>query len=712
MPPRSKGLAEVAVLRVLSKYSNGKGRQINRCWPPRCLAEGRWEYGSFFGIIGASSLKRLDLSAGLPTINGVFAVRAFVFLDSGKSFLPLGKTKVAPMRTRYSVRSRVGLFESLEPRKLLAADIAALPDSDQAEVVSFSAADAVATRAAARIGVLEGYRQIRGTVGWFDPIDTIGFTLEQDSQFRADLTGLTYNADLYVTDQAGRLVGRSTRPGRLNDSIFGALESGTYYLHVVSQSFRSNQYTLSIRTAAVSPVPVPTASPSPSPGDSPPTEPSVSPLADVAYFGGSREWNLNAVGAPEAWAAGFTGAGVTVAVIDTGVDLDHPDLVSSLFVNPGEIPGNGKDDDQNGFIDDVHGYDFADNDADPNDLSGHGTHVAGTIAAGNNGFGATGVAPGAKILPVRVLGANGSGSSRDVAEGIRYAADLGADIINLSLGGAFSQAIERAIDYARELGAIVIASAGNEAASTPSYPARFSQSDSNVISVGAHDSAGRIAGFSNDVGASGSVQIDAPGVGVFSTYVGGGYRTLSGTSMAAPHVAGLAALTLSANPDLTSQELRDLLASGVVGRATGSDAIGSGNAIVTVAYAAAGFKTTGSPSASNSESSVGLPVGASSENSYSIRATSILEDSSGGLFSRRPEVERQSGADTVSPIGIVSAGIPSAAKSHAIATDAALAELEPVFRSQQDGEASERERSLALNLDLIAEADPAAWWFF
>jgi subtilisin family serine protease len=134
-----------------------------------------------------------------------------------------------------------------------------------------------------------------------------------------------------------------------------------------------------------------------------------------------------------------------IAVIDTGVDLDHPDLVSSLFVNPGEIAGNNLDDDNNGFVDDVHGYDFANRDANPNDTNGHGTHVAGTIASSKNGVGATGVAPDAKILPIRVLGDDGSGISIDVAAGIRYAAQMGADIINLSLGGQYSSVIDAAI---------------------------------------------------------------------------------------------------------------------------------------------------------------------------------------------------------------------------------------------------------------------------
>ena len=141
---------------------------------------------------------------------------------------------------------------------------------------------------------------------------------------------------------------------------------------------------------------------------------------------GFANWGLNEVNAPEVWNNGYTGEGVTVAIVDTGIDLDHPDLVSNLWVNPGEIAGNGIDDDGNGFIDDIHGYDFNGNDANPNDFNGHGTHVAGTVASASNSYGSTGVAYDASIMAVQVLSASGSGSMFDVAAGIIYAVDNGA----------------------------------------------------------------------------------------------------------------------------------------------------------------------------------------------------------------------------------------------------------------------------------------------
>jgi subtilisin family serine protease len=306
---------------------------------------------------------------------------------------------------------------------------------------------------------------------------------------------------------------------------------------------------------------------------------------------------LNAINAPEAWAQGYKGQGVVVAVVDTGVDVNHPDLMNQLWVNAGEIPGNGIDDDHNGYIDDRSGWDFATGDNNPDDGNGHGTHVAGIIAAAANGVGATGVAPGATIMPVRVLDSNGSGSAASVAAGIRYAAANGADIINLSLGGAFSSVIQSAIQYAQQLNVLVVVAAGNESASAPSYPARFSSALANVLSVGAFSSSGSLASFSNHVGTSGAVQVDAPGVNVYSTYLDGRYANLSGTSMATPEVAGLAALALSANPNLTAAQLRSLIVNGANRTITGSDSRGGVNAALTVALAARGQNSTSATSA-------------------------------------------------------------------------------------------------------------------
>jgi subtilisin family serine protease len=445
-----------------------------------------------------------------------------------------------------------------------------------------SAALRQSSRGIAHIGAIDGQRSFRGTLGWFNLQQTFHFSLQSDAHVQFGLWPTSRNANLYLVDASGGVIASSTRPGLSNDSMQRLLKAGDYSLIVAATSLLPTSFRVAInaRPLALPPSIPPVTTPITSPGNSPTN---VQPLPDVPYFGTSRHWNLNVIGAPEAWAAGYSGQGTLVAVLDTGVDLSHPDLISRLYVNPGEIGGNQRDDDGNGLVDDLHGYDFVDRDGTPADGNGHGTHVAGIIKA---------VAPDATILPVRVLGSSGAGRAADVAAGIRYAADMGARIINLSLGGAYSSIIDAAIDYARSQGSLIVAAAGNESAGVPSFPARFSATDSNVLSVGAFGSSSAIAGFSNSVGNSGAVQVDAPGVSIYSTYVGGGYATLSGTSMAAPHVAGLAALALSSNPSLSAQQLRQLIVSGTMSKASGSDARGSIHATTTVAYAAAGFAGT------------------------------------------------------------------------------------------------------------------------
>jgi subtilisin family serine protease len=244
-------------------------------------------------------------------------------------------------------------------------------------------------------------------------------------------------------------------------------------------------------------------------------------------------------------------------VVDTGVDYTHPDLDSNIWRNNGEVFGNGVDDDRNGYIDDVIGWDFVNSDNNPMDEDTHGTHVAGTIAAENNGFGVTGVAYNGKIMPVRVLGENG-GTNEWVARGIRYAADNRANVINLSLGGSYSQIVIDAVRYATQKGAIVVMAAGNESEAQPGYPASIAAEVG--ITVGAIDPNLYMGTFSNWAGADPDMAyVVAPGVGVYSTVPGGRYDSYDGTSMAAPHVAGVAALMLSANRNLTPTQVRQIM---------------------------------------------------------------------------------------------------------------------------------------------------------
>ncbi len=280
------------------------------------------------------------------------------------------------------------------------------------------------------------------------------------------------------------------------------------------------------------------------------------PLTNDPLVG--EQWHLTRAGidAGRAWGASRGGA-VRVAVIDSGVEMAHPDLARNVWTNPGEVAGNGVDDDANGFVDDVHGWDFVDDDADPADMNGHGTHVAGILAArGRNRIGGTGVAQKAELMILRVLGRTNAGTTDDLAAALRYAVANGARVANISLNTATPDpAVESAIEAANAAGVLVVVSAGNEHQdldATPSFPACAAAP--NVLTVAATDRAGRPAGFSN-AGAS-CVDLAAPGVAIASTRMGGGYESRSGTSMAAPQVAGAAVLLLAARPQLTVAQVR------------------------------------------------------------------------------------------------------------------------------------------------------------
>ncbi len=273
-----------------------------------------------------------------------------------------------------------------------------------------------------------------------------------------------------------------------------------------------------------------------------------------------QQWGLNAandvdVDAPEAWGVTPGSSSVIVAVLDTGMDVSHPELAGRLWVNPGEIPGNGRDDDGNGFADDVNGWDFSLDTGAMRDLDGHGTHVSGIIAAqANNGFGTVGVAPAVRLMPVRFIGANGEGAISDAVDGIYYAVANGARVINASWGGGgYSQALADAIRYAGSRNVVFVTAAGNDRLNLDngkSYPASYRYS--NTLNVAAVDASGRLASFSNY--GSRTVDVAAPGVNILST-VPGGYETMSGTSMATPFVSGVVALVTSMNPAATAAQV-------------------------------------------------------------------------------------------------------------------------------------------------------------
>jgi subtilisin family serine protease len=265
---------------------------------------------------------------------------------------------------------------------------------------------------------------------------------------------------------------------------------------------------------------------------------------------------------PGAWQLS-QGAGVTVAVVDSGTRLDHPDLAPNVWTNFAEVPANGVDDDHNGFVDDVHGVDLTTTASgqDISDGNGHGTHVAGIIAAAANGRGVVGVAPRARIMTVKVLDAQGAGTTGAVADGIRYAVANGARVINLSLKSeAPDPRVGEAIAAALTTGALVVVAAGNDGTDidrTPSYPASVPAPNLLAVAATAPAEGRGLAGFSN-YGVL-SVQLAAPGQEILSTAHDGGYVVESGTSMAAPMTSGVAALMASANPRIGGVELRSLL---------------------------------------------------------------------------------------------------------------------------------------------------------
>ncbi|ALF54522.1 peptidase S8 [Nostoc piscinale CENA21] len=280
-------------------------------------------------------------------------------------------------------------------------------------------------------------------------------------------------------------------------------------------------------------------------------------FADVPNSGGNN-WGADLVNAPEAWNNGYTGKGVVVAVIDTGVDYNHEDLKNNIWTNTKEIAGNGIDDDGNGYVDDVRGWNFVNNNNNTLDQNGHGTHVSGTIAGEKNNYGVTGIAYNAKIMPVKVLNESGSGSYNAIANGIYYAVNNGANVINLSLGGNFSnRTLQNAVEYANSKGVVVVMAAGNDGGSQPNYPARYAKNTG--IAVGAVDRNNNLANFSNRSGTNELAYVTAPGVDVYSTVPNNQYASYSGTSMATPHVAGVVALMLSANRSLTPTQVRQII---------------------------------------------------------------------------------------------------------------------------------------------------------
>lgn len=449
---------------------------------------------------------------------------------------------------------------------------------------------------ATNLGVLNTPLTLNGFVSDSNQRQLYRFDLETTSDFQLSLNGLSADADVAlirdlnadlsidVTD----IVDFSKRPDNKAEAInIDDLVSGTYYV-LVYQYEGNTTFNLNV-----------SASPNPGGSDNGgnlegydtrfgyglvDTAAAVAraagsaPLPEVPDLG-ENEWGRDLIKAPEVWAAGITGDGIVVAVIDTGTDYNHPDLTGNIWNNPGETgldatgrnkANNGLDDDSNGYVDDFQGWDFVDRDNDPMDEDSHGTHVAGLIAAKRDGLGITGVAPTAKIMPLRILDESGFGKISDEIDAIFYAVANGADVINLSLGGEeLDPDEEAAIRFAEANGVVVVSAAGNSSISRPDYPARFANEFG--LAVGAVDRQNRLSEFSNKAGASILDYVVAPGGDgdtedqgdIYSTVplssLGVPYRYFSGTSMATPHVAGVVALIKQVNPNLTPAQIEQII---------------------------------------------------------------------------------------------------------------------------------------------------------
>ncbi|MBT9582866.1 S8 family serine peptidase [bacterium] len=312
--------------------------------------------------------------------------------------------------------------------------------------------------------------------------------------------------------------------------------------------------------------------PSKSEDEAPPRQPTQPPVSSVPNDLQSALWGLNNQGqnggkpdadidAPEAWAihSGRHDAPI-VAVIDTGIDYNHPDLKANLWVNKGEIAGNGIDDDGNGVTDDVYGYNAFANTGDPLDGHSHGTHCAGTIAAvGNNGEGVVGVNQQAQVMAVKIFNNSGSTNAAAIIRGINYATQNGARITSNSWGGgAANQAIEDAFKSSPALHIMAAGNNGSDNDEVPHYPSSYVLD--NNVAVAASDRADNKAKFSC-YGAT-SVDIAAPGKDILSTIPNNSYGSKSGTSMATPHVSGVAGLVASLYPNASNEEIKTRLFEG------------------------------------------------------------------------------------------------------------------------------------------------------
>ncbi|MEG4317901.1 MULTISPECIES: S8 family serine peptidase [unclassified Microcoleus] len=447
------------------------------------------------------------------------------------------------------------------------------------------------------LGVLSSTQTIADSVSNARPDNLYRFTLPATNDFKLTVSGFSADVDVAVIKDINGdnsidftdIIASSKESGLSPESIdLKNLAPGTYFVRVYQNQGNTN-FTLNLSATPANIVP---DSPSNSPGfDSRfgfglvnaaaavAKAQGVPTFPDVPDLGGD-EWGRDLIKAPEVWAKGLTGDGIVVAIIDSGVDYNHPDLTGNIWSNVGETgvdatgrnkANNGVDDDGNGFVDDFRGWDFANNDNDPMDDNNHGTHISGLVAAKKDGVGITGTAPTAKIMPLKILNSTGVGKITDEINAINYAVANGAKVINVSFGGQQINDQElNAIRAAEAKGVLVVSAAGNDARPDVDYPARFANEVG--IAVGGVTRNGLFADYSNRAGSDAISYFVAPGGDggradagdVYSTVPLSGpgvpYRYFAGTSMGVPHVSGVIALMLQANPSLTPAQIKQILA--------------------------------------------------------------------------------------------------------------------------------------------------------
>ncbi len=446
------------------------------------------------------------------------------------------------------------------------------------------------------IGILNNTQTITDSVSNARPDDLYRFSLSITSDFNLNLSGLSTDVDVAIIKDINGdnsvdftdIIASSKESSLLPKSIqLNALTPGTYYVRV-SESQGNTNFTLNL---SATPTTVVTNNLSNLGGfDSRfgfglvnaaaavAKAKGVATFPDVPDLGGD-DWGRDLIKAPEVWAQGLTGDGIVIAVIDSGIDYNHPDLTGNIWSNSGENgvdaqgrnkANNGLDDDGNGFVDDFRGWDFVNNDNNPMDDNNHGTHISGLVAAKNDGVGMTGTAPTAKIMPLKILDRNGAGKIRDEIAAINYAVANGAKIINLSLGGQQLNDPElNAIRAAEAKGVTVVSAAGNDGSQQVDYPAKFANEVG--IAVGSIQRNKQFSDFSSRAGTEVIDYFIAPGGDggradsgdIYSTVPlsvsGTPYRYFAGTSMAVAQVSGVVALMLQANPNLTPAQIKKIL---------------------------------------------------------------------------------------------------------------------------------------------------------